>query len=158
MYSLYVLAAREIFEKINEKIKNNEKNKGSSMNADMNNKNNKNMNINKKTNDISNDSKNSRDKKDVVLFVSCFEIYGGKLYDLLNDRNQIKCLEDAKQQVCSVRSVFVCCLFVLFMYFVCLFVCLFIYLFLFHLFIYLFLISFCFCYFGTYLEFTIFIF
>ena len=33
------------------------------------------------------------------LMVSCFEIYGGKLLDLLNERAQIKCLEDAKQQV-----------------------------------------------------------
>jgi kinesin family protein 2/24 len=33
------------------------------------------------------------------LYVSCFEIYGGKLFDLLNDRNAVKCLEDAKQQV-----------------------------------------------------------
>ncbi len=35
----------------------------------------------------------------LLVFVSCFEIYGGKLFDLLNDRNVIKCLEDAKQQV-----------------------------------------------------------
>lgn len=34
-----------------------------------------------------------------VVGVSCFEIYGGKLFDLLNNRSQIKCLEDAKQQV-----------------------------------------------------------
>ncbi|KAJ1425212.1 P-loop containing nucleoside triphosphate hydrolase protein [Ochromonadaceae sp. CCMP2298] len=33
------------------------------------------------------------------VFVSCFEIYGGKLFDLLNDRGLVKCLEDAKQQV-----------------------------------------------------------
>lgn len=31
--------------------------------------------------------------------VSCFEIYGGKLFDLLNDRGLIRCLEDSKQQV-----------------------------------------------------------
>ena len=31
--------------------------------------------------------------------VSCFEIYGGKLFDLLNERSIVKCLEDAKQQV-----------------------------------------------------------
>ena len=31
--------------------------------------------------------------------VSCFEIYGGKLFDLLNDRSIIKCLEDGQQQV-----------------------------------------------------------
>jgi hypothetical protein len=33
------------------------------------------------------------------VYVSCFEIYGGKLFDLLNGRQMIKCLEDAKQQV-----------------------------------------------------------
>jgi hypothetical protein len=31
--------------------------------------------------------------------VSCFEIYGGKLFDLLNERGVVRCLEDAKQQV-----------------------------------------------------------
>lgn len=31
--------------------------------------------------------------------VSCFEIYSGKLFDLLNERSIVKCLEDAKQQV-----------------------------------------------------------
>ena len=41
----------------------------------------------------------------LVLYVSCFEIYGGKLFDLLNDRGAVKCLEDAKQQV---RRVCVC--------------------------------------------------
>jgi Kinesin motor domain len=30
---------------------------------------------------------------------SLFEIYGGKLYDLMNDRRPIKCLEDSKGQV-----------------------------------------------------------
>ena len=33
------------------------------------------------------------------LMVSCFEIYGGKLFDLLNQRNPVKCLEDSKQRV-----------------------------------------------------------
>lgn len=33
------------------------------------------------------------------IYVSCFEIYGGKLLDLLNERSIVKCLEDAKQQV-----------------------------------------------------------
>ena len=33
------------------------------------------------------------------VMVSCFEIYGGKLFDLLNARGVIRCLEDAKQQV-----------------------------------------------------------
>ena len=35
----------------------------------------------------------------LTVVVSCFEIYGGKLFDLLNERNQVKCLEDAKGQV-----------------------------------------------------------
>eukprot|EP00980_Cylindrotheca_fusiformis_P004793 scaffold1028_cov135-Cylindrotheca_fusiformis.AAC.3 len=34
------------------------------------------------------------------LQVSLFEIYGGKLYDLLNGRSPIKCLEDSKGKVC----------------------------------------------------------
>lgn len=33
------------------------------------------------------------------VYVSCFEIYGGKLFDLLNERTAIKCLEDAKGAV-----------------------------------------------------------
>ncbi len=32
--------------------------------------------------------------------VSLFEIYGGKLFDLLNARKQVKCLEDSKGKVC----------------------------------------------------------
>jgi hypothetical protein len=32
--------------------------------------------------------------------VSLFEIYGGKLFDLLNGRSTIKCLEDSKGKVC----------------------------------------------------------
>ena len=34
------------------------------------------------------------------VHVSLFEIYGGKLFDLLNDRKQIKCLEDSKGKIC----------------------------------------------------------
>mmetsp|Transcript_27767 Transcript_27767/g.65252 ORF Transcript_27767/g.65252 Transcript_27767/m.65252 type:complete len:791 (+) Transcript_27767:816-3188(+) len=34
------------------------------------------------------------------VHVSLFEIYSGKLLDLLNDRKQIKCLEDGKGKVC----------------------------------------------------------
>lgn len=60
---LYILAAREIFTKLDRK-KNEQNNHGN-----------------------------------LILLVSCFEIYGGKLFDLLNERNAIKCLEDAKQQV-----------------------------------------------------------
>lgn len=33
------------------------------------------------------------------VMLSCFEIYGGKLFDLMNDRALVKCLEDAKQRV-----------------------------------------------------------
>ncbi|KAK1312514.1 Diatom spindle kinesin 1 [Acorus calamus] len=36
------------------------------------------------------------------LFVSFFEIYGGKLYDLLNERSKLCMREDGKQQVCIV--------------------------------------------------------
>ena len=32
--------------------------------------------------------------------VSLFEIYGGKLFDLINGRTQIKCLEDSRGKVC----------------------------------------------------------
>eukprot|EP01031_Cornospumella_fuschlensis_P033740 gene33740-40820_t len=35
----------------------------------------------------------------IKVNVSCFEIYGGKLFDLINNRAPVKCLEDAKQQV-----------------------------------------------------------
>jgi kinesin family protein 2/24 len=35
-----------------------------------------------------------------TIGVSLFEIYGGKLFDLLNDRTHIKCLEDSKGKVC----------------------------------------------------------
>ncbi|KAE8680979.1 Kinesin-13A [Hibiscus syriacus] len=36
------------------------------------------------------------------LFVSFFEIYGGKVFDLLNDRKKLFMREDGKQQVCIV--------------------------------------------------------
>ncbi|CAK9161477.1 unnamed protein product [Ilex paraguariensis] len=36
------------------------------------------------------------------LFVSFFEIYGGKLFDLLNERTKLCMREDGKQQVCIV--------------------------------------------------------
>ncbi|KAG9150972.1 hypothetical protein Leryth_003102 [Lithospermum erythrorhizon] len=36
------------------------------------------------------------------LFVSFFEIYGGKLYDLLNERKKLFMREDGKKQVCIV--------------------------------------------------------
>ncbi|EED92071.1 predicted protein, partial [Thalassiosira pseudonana CCMP1335] len=37
---------------------------------------------------------------DITISVSLFEIYGGKLIDLLNGRNPVKCLEDSKGKVC----------------------------------------------------------
>lgn len=37
---------------------------------------------------------------DVSIGVSLFEIYGGKLLDLLNERNPVKCLEDRRGKVC----------------------------------------------------------
>eukprot|EP00602_Paraphysomonas_sp_CaronLab_P000228 CAMPEP_0185030702 /NCGR_PEP_ID=MMETSP1103-20130426/17711_1 /TAXON_ID=36769 /ORGANISM="Paraphysomonas bandaiensis, Strain Caron Lab Isolate" /LENGTH=1021 /DNA_ID=CAMNT_0027565921 /DNA_START=233 /DNA_END=3298 /DNA_ORIENTATION=+ len=36
---------------------------------------------------------------EMKVMVSCFEIYGGKLFDLLNERGTVRCLEDSKQQV-----------------------------------------------------------
>lgn len=38
--------------------------------------------------------------EDISIRCSLFEIYGGKLLDLLNDRNPIRCLEDSKGKVC----------------------------------------------------------
>lgn len=35
----------------------------------------------------------------VELHVSCYEIYGGKLFDLLNARNKLEVREDSKRQV-----------------------------------------------------------
>ncbi len=37
--------------------------------------------------------------RNLVVKVSCFEIYSGKLFDLLNNRDVVRCLEDGKQQV-----------------------------------------------------------
>ena len=37
---------------------------------------------------------------DIDIEVSLFEIYRGKLFDLLNDRGPVKCLEDQKGKVC----------------------------------------------------------
>jgi len=34
------------------------------------------------------------------FFISFFEIYGGKVFDLLNSREKLNLLEDAKGQVC----------------------------------------------------------
>lgn len=38
----------------------------------------------------------------VSLWVSCFEIYGGKLYDLLNNRTRLETREDGRKRVCIV--------------------------------------------------------
>nr|XP_011458766.1 PREDICTED: kinesin-13A-like [Fragaria vesca subsp. vesca] len=45
---------------------------------------------------------NSYRNQGFQLFVSFFEIYGGKLFDLLNDRKKLFIREDGKQQVCIV--------------------------------------------------------
>ena len=38
-------------------------------------------------------------KKDLTVSASFFEIYSGKVYDLLNKKVRLRILEDAKQQV-----------------------------------------------------------
>lgn len=43
-----------------------------------------------------------RESQGLALWVSCFEIYGGKLYDLLNCRQQLVMREDGKGRVCIV--------------------------------------------------------
>jgi hypothetical protein len=40
--------------------------------------------------------------RDLALWVSCFEIYGGKLFDLLNSRQGLVMREDGKGRVCIV--------------------------------------------------------
>ena len=40
----------------------------------------------------------------LVVKVSCFEIYGGKLFDLLNERQPVKCLEDGHGKV-QIRGI-----------------------------------------------------
>ena len=37
--------------------------------------------------------------KHIGAYVSFFEIYGGRLYDLLNDRRKLRCMEDRLKQV-----------------------------------------------------------
>lgn len=39
------------------------------------------------------------ENRDVNLMVSCFEIYGNKVFDLLNIRKRLNILEDGKKQV-----------------------------------------------------------
>jgi kinesin family member 2/24 len=44
----------------------------------------------------------SPELRDVGLFVSCFEIYGNKVFDLLNMRKKLNILEDGKRKVVVV--------------------------------------------------------
>ncbi len=41
-------------------------------------------------------------RRGLALWVSCFEIYGGKLFDLLNGRQPLVMREDGKGRVCIV--------------------------------------------------------
>jgi len=41
-----------------------------------------------------------KENSHLAVGASLFEIYGGKLYDLLNNRNPVKCLENHKGRVC----------------------------------------------------------
>jgi kinesin family protein 2/24 len=43
---------------------------------------------------------NMKEYRHMSIGVSLFEIYGGKLFDLLNNRTQVKCLEDHRGKVC----------------------------------------------------------
>ena len=43
---------------------------------------------------------NMKEFRHMTIGVSLFEIYGGKLFDLLNQRKQVKCLEDHRGKVC----------------------------------------------------------
>ena len=43
---------------------------------------------------------NREENSHLSVGASLFEIYGGKLFDLLNDRNPVKCLENHKGKVC----------------------------------------------------------
>lgn len=49
--------------------------------------------------EIKSRSAQTEPSRNYQVMVSCFEIYGGKLFDLLNERGVIRCLEDSKQQV-----------------------------------------------------------
>jgi kinesin family protein 2/24 len=40
-----------------------------------------------------------KSKKKFDFYISFFEIYGGRLFDLLNNKNQLKVLEDKNQKV-----------------------------------------------------------
>ena len=41
-------------------------------------------------------------RRELGLWVSCFEIYGGKLFDLLNARQALVMREDGRGRVCIV--------------------------------------------------------
>ena len=43
---------------------------------------------------------NMKEFRHMNIGVSLFEIYGGKLFDLLNNRNHVRCLEDHRGKVC----------------------------------------------------------
>ena len=49
--------------------------------------------------------KGDRAYSDMGVWVSFFEIYGGKLYDLLNDRRKLVARADAKQARAAVRGL-----------------------------------------------------
>lgn len=42
------------------------------------------------------------DRGDLQLWLSAFEIYGGRVFDLLNSRRKLRVLEDSKSQICIV--------------------------------------------------------
>ena len=42
-----------------------------------------------------------QEESSTVIGASLFEIYGGKLFDLLNDREPVKCLENHQGRFCK---------------------------------------------------------
>lgn len=44
----------------------------------------------------------SDDRGELQLWLSAFEIYGGRVFDLLNGRRKLRVLEDSKSQICIV--------------------------------------------------------
>lgn len=50
---------------------------------------------------------NTQKNKNLLLYVSLFEIYGGKIFDLLNNRKMLRMLEDGqnKVQVCELTEI-----------------------------------------------------
>ena len=51
---------------------------------------------------LENDGSSASDVTNLALHVSFFEIYGGKVYDLLNGRAKLVIREDARSQMCVV--------------------------------------------------------